>query len=81
MTSVAGLSLTTIRGGAHLVFPFVGQPSDVDPAWDVVYADLAKSGRAPANRPNLEWYEPGSIIDAERMTFRCKLCVALQPFS
>jgi AraC family transcriptional regulator len=78
--SIGGLPVTAIEGGRHLAFPFLGQPSDVDPAWDAVYAALPDSGYAPASRPNLEWYPPGSIVDPVKMIFRCKLCVALRPF-
>jgi AraC family transcriptional regulator len=77
-TTDVGLSSLVVGGGEFLVFAFVGSPSDVDPAWDAVYAHLPDSGYQPANRPNLEWYPPQSILDPVKMLFRCKMCVPVR---
>ncbi|WP_394834758.1 AraC family transcriptional regulator [Pendulispora rubella] len=73
--SDAQASSLVLPGGDFLVFPFVGAPSDVDPAWDAVYRALLDSGYQPANGPNLEWYPPQPILDPGKGVFRCKMCV------
>ncbi|WP_394845342.1 AraC family transcriptional regulator [Pendulispora brunnea] len=73
--SDALVSSVVLPGGDYLVFPFVGAPVDVDPAWDAVYRALVDSGYQPANGPNLEWYPPQPILDPAKGVFRCKMCV------
>ena len=80
-TSDQHYRVETVPGGRYLRYHFVGRSTDVDPAWDRVYREwLPESGYQPDDRPNLELYRPGSILDPVELTFRCELCVPLRAF-
>jgi AraC family transcriptional regulator len=69
----------TVTGGRYLHYHFVGRSTDVDRAWDRVYREwLPESGYQPDDRPNLELYRPGSILDPVELTFHCELCVPVR---
>lgn len=73
--------IEAVTGGRYLCYHFAGRSTDIDPAWDRVYSEwLPDSGYQPDDRPNLELYRPGSILDAVELTFRCDLCVPVRPF-
>jgi DNA gyrase inhibitor GyrI len=69
------------QGGKYLAYDFVGTPSEVDPAWDLVYEEFVTDGIHLADiRPNIELYGPNSVIDPEKMIFRSQLCVSIRDF-
>jgi len=71
----------TVTGGRYLRYHFMGRSTDIDSAWDRVYREgLPESGYQPDDRPNLELYRPGSILDPVELTFRCELCVPVRSF-
>jgi AraC family transcriptional regulator len=71
----------TVTGGRYLRYHFVGRSTDIDTAWDRVYREwLPESGYQPDDRPSLELYRPGSILDPVELTFRCELCVPVRSF-
>ena len=71
--------IETVHGGRYVSYQFIGRSADIDGAWDRVYSEwLPISGHEPDDRPNLELYRPGSIVDPADLTFRCEVCVPVR---
>jgi len=73
------VTITEVGGGRYAVASFVGTAHEIGAAWDGVFAAwLPESAWQPDDRPCVEIYRGGAIVDARAGVFRCDLCLPVR---
>ena len=74
------VNVMDLPGGPCAVATFTGTADEITDAWDHVFtAWLPASAWQPDDRPCVEVYRGGAMVDVKAGIFRCELCLPVRP--